>query len=201
MRARAHARVVVSRHALCGFCRFVVRSGGVGYMVVPSAPASGARLFVCAGCHEDCHAEFGALPARVARVIVADYALFADPVDFPGLALVAGYPVGVPALGAAARRLAYEFSSDFPLALRLDVTDRGHVPGAVEAFLHVRPQRRTPHVLYAVVEAALIVLQAGRVELAFPAPLRRLIVSEVYDAYGPVVRRRVVPSGLRRVAR
>ena len=66
----------------------------------------------------------------------------------------------------------------------------------MEAFLHVRPERLTPHVLYAVVEAALIVLQAGRVELVFPAPLRRLIVSEVYDAYGPVVRRRVVPSAL-----
>ena len=85
--------------------------------------------------------------------------------------------------------------------MRLDVTDRGHVPGAVEAFLHVRPERLTPHVLYAVVEAALIVLQAGRVELVFPAPVRRLVVSEVYDAYGPVVRRRVVPSALCPVGR
>ena len=192
MRARAHARVVVSRDASCGLCRFVVRPGGVGYMVVSSVPASASRLFVCADCHDDCHAEFGGLPARVARVIVADYALFAEPVDFTGLALVVGFPDGVPGLGAAARRLAYEFSSDFPLALRLDVTDRGHVPGAVEAFLHVRPERLTPHVLYAVVEAALIVLQAGRVELVFPASVRRLVVSEVYDAYGPVVRRRVV---------
>ena len=75
------------------------------------------------------------------------------------------------------------------------------VPGAVEAFLHVRPERLTPHVLYAVVEAALIVLQAGRVELVYPAPLRRLIVSEVYDAYGPVDRRRVVPSALCPVGR
>ena len=164
MRARAHARVVVSRDASCGLCRFVVRTGAVGYMVVSSVPASASRLFVCADCHDDCHAEFGGLPARVARVIVADYALFAEPVDFTGLALVVGFPDGVPGLGAAARRLAYEFSSDFPLALRLDVTDRGHVPGAVEAFLHVRPERLTPHVLYAVVEAALIVLQAGRVE-------------------------------------
>ena len=84
-----------------------------------------------------------------------------------------------------------EFSSDFPFALRADVSDRGQVPGAIEALLHVRPDRFVASVLFAVVETALVVLRACRVELVFPAPLRRLIVSEVYQRYGALVRHRV----------
>ena len=191
MRARAHARALVSRDTPCSVCRFVVRADALGYFVVPSPPGDVRPTLVCQDCHDDCHAEFGGVPHSVARVVLGDYGLFAPAVDYTGLALVVGYPAEVPALGAAARRLAYEFSSDFPLALRADVSDRGQVPGAIEALLHVRPERFVASVLFAVVETALVVLRAGRVELAFPAPLRRLVVSEVYQRYGALVRHRV----------
>lgn len=198
MRARAHARVRLKAKRTCSVCSFVSGPGASGYMLVSAPPADPGRSFVCADCHEDCHAEFGGLPRRVARVVLADFGLFAEPVDFDGLALVVGYPEGMPALGAAARRLAYEFSSDFPLAFPTDVRPRGQVPGAVEAFLYVRPERFTGAVLFAVVEAALLVLRAERVELAYPAPLRKLILSEVYASYGALVRRRVLVSRLRK---
>ena len=198
MRARAHARVRLKAKQVCSVCNFVAEAGAAGYVLVSPPPGDPQRSFVCADCHEDCHAEFGGVPQRVARVVLADYGLFAQPVDFDGLALLVGYPEGMPALGAAARRLAYEFSSDFPLALRTDVRPRGQVPGAVEAFLHVRPERVTGAVLFAVVEAALLVLRADRVELAYPAGLRRLILSEVYASYGALVRRRVLVSRLRK---
>lgn len=198
MRARAHARVVLKAKQVCSVCSFVSEAGAVGYAIVSAPPAEAVASYVCADCHEDCHAEFGGVPHRVARVVLADYGLFADGRDIDGLALVVAYADGVPALAAAARRLAYEFSSDFPLALSTDVLARAVAPGAVEAFLHVRPERVTPAVLFALVEAALLVLRADRVELAYPPALRKLILSEVYASYGALVRRRVVPSRLRR---
>ena len=70
----------------------------------------------------------------------------------------------------------------------------GRHPGLLEAYLHVAPARFLAQVLFAVVEVALLVLGAARVELAFAPDVRAAVASAVYDAYGAAARRRLVRS-------
>ena len=190
--AIGHARVVVTQPVLCSVCRFVHQPGAAGYWVTAArsveAPAS---PFVCRDCHDDAHDHFGTLPAHLACVFVGDHALFCPPVAAHGCALLVGHPAGFAQLAVSARRLAYEFQSDFPFALPLNVYSGVRRPGLIEAYLHVRPERFQAPVLFAVVETALLVLGAARVELAFSNVVRRQVAAAVYDTYGAAARRRL----------
>ena len=196
-RALAHARVTVRSDTRCSVCSFVASQGQNGFWITSQANVSAApHPFVCADCHEDCLAEFQSLPGRVARVCVADMGLFAEKLQETGCALHVRYPPGVPGLKVIAERFVYEFHSDFPFAIPVRIAARGRLSGAVEAYLHVHPRRYLPPILLSVVEVALFVLRANRVELVFEPALRKAVAQDIYDVYGRGTRRRLFTGSL-----
>ena len=174
----------------CVVCGFEVPTDGVGYVLVAPGPAQ-VTEFVCAPCHDDCHVEFGGVPSSVARIRVGDLGCGRVSLAGDGVALLVRHPPGFEALRAAARRLAYEFSSDFPLAPAPVVRPTARRPGVLEAYVYVSPVRFQAQVLVPLVEAALVVLGAHTVALAFPAAVRRDVGSTIYDQHGPAARRRL----------
>ena len=194
-KALAHARVILRSATRCSVCSFVLPVGDTGFWIKPQVKVPVApNPFVCRDCHADCLAEFQSLPGRVARVCIADMGLFADKLEETGCALYVRYPPSVPALKVIAERFVYEFHSDFPFAIPVDVSAKGRFTGAVEAYLHVHPRRYMPPILLSVVEVALFVLRANRVELFFEGALRRALAQDIYDVYGRRTRQRLFPG-------
>ena len=187
--AAGHARVDLVRPVRCVVCGFQAPRGARGYVLVSLSPR--VTDFVCAPCHEDCHSHFGGLPRSVAELLLRPLA--APPgADAPGALLVVRYPIGFPALAAAARRLAYEFVCDFPLAPVPYLRTGGATPGLLEGLLHVSPDRFAPEVLLPLAEAAIVALDCRRVRLAYPSAVRRAVAGTIYDQHGASARRRLV---------
>ena len=173
-------------------CAFELPASTLGYVVV-SAGQPRASEFICAPCHDACHAYFGKVPASVADLYVGPLRR-QPPVPAEGVLLVVRHPDGFPALAAAGRRLAYEFVCDFPLAFPPHLGAGTRRPGVLEALLHVVPQRFEAEVLLPVVEAAVLVLDCRRVRLDYASAVRRDVASTLYDHHGAAVRRRIVAA-------